>query len=462
MIIFAAFDTLWHMNIIVAGIGEVGTHLATKLSKSTHRVMAIDPDPANLQRLNEQADLGTLLGSATSIPILQKAEVGHTDLFIAVAHAETTNIIAALLAKKLGASRVIARIDTNEYLEQENKRLLKDMGIDTLIYPEKLASQVVIGMLGETGTSEMVDFSDGRLVFSTLQIDNDTPFAGQTLEAIAKRPWHDDYRIAAIARMGQTIIPRGYDTLLPGDNIYVISTKRGIEEWRRQLGGEHFQVNSLIVVGASRIGIRTCLDLEGKVKSIKLIENDPEKCRTLRPHLHRTLLLNGDGRDTDFLIEEGLDSADAFVSVTGDSETNILTSMAAKRAGAKQIIAEVENFNYISLAESIGIDNVINKKLIAASYIYRYTMEGGVIDMRYLSGTDAEVVEFEAQSNSLATRSRLKDLNFPRNSIAGGVIHDGKASIATGDTIIEPGDRVVVFALGSALQKLEKFFKKNG
>lgn len=450
------------MNIIIAGIGEVGTQVAIKLSKSAHRVVAIDPDPENLQWLNDQADLITLTGSATSIPILKKAEIAHADLFIAVAHAEETNIVAALLAKKLGAAKVIARIDTNEYLEEDNKELLKSMGINTLIYPEKLASRAVISMLGETGTSEMLDFGEGRLVFSTLQIDNSTSFVGQSLKAIAKRPWKDDYRIAAISRIGETIIPRGDDVLLPGDNIYVISTKRGIEEWRRLLGGEHFQVNSLIVVGASRIGIRTCLDLEGKVKSIKLIENDPAKCRAIRPLFRHTLLLNEDGRDTDFLIEEGLDSTDAFVAVTGDSETNILTCMAAKRAGTKQIIAEVENFTYISLAESIGIDNVINKKLIAASYIYKYTMGGGVLHMHYLSGTDAEVVEFEAQKNSLATRSRLKDLNFPKHAIAGGVIHDGEATIATGDTTIAEGDRVVVFALGSAVDKLAKFFKANG
>ncbi len=174
------------MNIIIAGIGEVGTQVAIKLSKSAHRVVAIDPDPENLQWLNDQADLITLTGSATSIPILKKAEIAHADLFIAVAHAEETNIVAALLAKKLGAAKVIARIDTNEYLEKDNKELLKSMGINTLIYPEKLASRAVISMLGETGTSEMLDFGEGRLVFSTLQIDNSSPFVGQSLKAIAK------------------------------------------------------------------------------------------------------------------------------------------------------------------------------------------------------------------------------------------------------------------------------------
>lgn len=447
------------MRIIVAGIGEVGTHLATMLSDARHDVMAIDPEEENLQRLREVADVVAIRGSVTSPGTLKEARVERTDLFVAVAHAEETNIIGATLAKRLGASQVVARIDNNEYLTPTNQKLFNGLGIDSLIYPEKLASQTIISMLGETGSREYIDFADGKLALASFRISLGMDLCGMTLKRVDRAFGELEFRVVALLRDMDTHIPDGDTVLQAGDVAYIIANPKGVEAWRKRVMGGLQPVDRLMVVGGSRMGVRTCIDLEDRVKSIKLIEISEEKCRLLERHFNRTLLLRGDGCDVKFLQSEGLDSADAFVAVTGNSETNILMGMAAKQAGVRQIVAEVENLEYTNLATRVGIDNVVNKKLVTAARIYRYTLGGNITRMRCLTGTDAEVLELEAEPRAPVTRGRLKDLNFPRGAIVGGYIHDGKSRIATGETTIAAGDRAVVFAQSSVLEKVTKYFQ---
>lgn len=451
------------MRIIVAGIGEVGHHLASMLSSSYHDIVAIDPEADSLEELAAEADLVTVMGSATSVSVLKQAEVSKADLFIAVASSEGTNIMSAVLAKQLGAQRVIARIDNNEYLQPANVSLFHRMGVDQLIYPEKLASQVIIRLLGDTSSMEYIDFAKGRLGLSVIRIDEGMPYVGLTLAAMSRALNGDEpldsYLVVAIARNGETIIPTGEEKVQAGDALHIIANGRGTELWRKLRGGDDTEVKNLMVLGASRMGVRTCLDLEDKIRNIKLIEADAAKCQRVAPLCKKTLVINGDGRDMDKLLEEEVGKMDAFVAVTGSSETNILACMAARRAGVKQIIAEVENLDYIALAESVGVDAVVNKKLITASSIFRHTMGSNISSMHCMTGSEAEVLEFVAKDGSKATRGRLKDLNFPKKALVGGIIRGDQAFIATGKTEILPGDRVVVFALNQAVNKLSQFFR---
>lgn len=447
------------MRIIVAGIGEVGTHLATMLADARHDVMVIDPEEENLERLCEVADVVEIHGSVTSPETLKEAQVNRTDLFVAVAHAEETNIIGATLAKRLGARQVVARIDNNEYLTTANQRLFHEMGIDSLIYPEKLASQTIISMLGETGSREYIDFADGKLALASFRIAQEMDLCGMSLKRIDRAFGELQFRAVALLRDMETLIPDGDTELQAGDVVYIIASQKGVEAWRKRVLGGLQPVERLMVVGGSRMGVRTCIDLEDRVKSIKLIEISEEKCRQLERIFHRTLLLHGDGCDVKFLQSEGLENADAFVAVTGNSETNILMGMAAKQAGVRQIVAEVENLEYTNLATRVGIDNVVNKKLVTAARIYRYTLGGNITRMRCLTGTDAEVLELEAEPRAAVTRGRLKDLNFPRGAIVGGYTHEGVSRIATGEATIVAGDRAVVFAQSSVLEKVTKYFQ---
>ncbi|KAF5084703.1 Trk system potassium uptake protein TrkA [anaerobic digester metagenome] len=445
------------MNIIVAGAGEVGTHLAKMLSNEYHEITVIDPDAEKLDEIASSSDLITVVGSATSIAALKEANIKKADLFIAVAHSEETNIISATLAKRLGAKKVIARIDNNEYLLPNNKEIFLNLGIDSLIYPEKLAAREVIGLLGQTSSTEYVDFSGGKLSLAVFRLEEDAPVIDQTLLQATKDHRNLEYRAVAISREGETIIPRGNDQFKVNDLVYVIANQGGIGDMLKYSGKTNIDVHNLMILGGSRIAVRIASDLEKHV-NIKLIEEDKEKSSRLANYFKNTLVIQGDGRNTDLLIEEGLEYMDAFVAVTGNSETNILSCMVAKRLGVKKTIAEIENIDYIKLAESIGIDTVINKKLITASRIFRYTMSTDVSAIKCLTGSDAEVIEFIVKPGSPATKGRIKDINFPKDAIIGGVVRGDKSFIAKGDTVISAYDRVVVFALPSAINKVGRFF----
>lgn len=445
------------MNIIIAGAGEVGTHLAKMLSIEYHDIVVIDPDTQKLAQLSSSADLLVVEGSATTISGLKEANVKKADLFIAVTSSENANILSATLAKKLGAKKVIARIDNNEYLLPNNKELFLNLGVDSLIYPEKLAAKEVISLLGHTSSTEFVDFSGGKLSLAVFKLEEDAPVIDQTLMQTIKDNKDLEFRAVAITREGETIIPRGSDQFKVNDLVYVITNKSGVQEMLEYSGKKNIEVHNLMIIGGGRIGIRIANDLEKEV-NIKLIEQDRDKSVKLAIFFKNALVINGDGRDTELLMQEGLTYMDAFIAVTGNSETNILTCLAAKRMGVKKTIAEVENLDYIKLAESMGIDTVINKKLITASRIFRYTMSTEVSAIKCLTGTDAEVLEFIVKPNSLVTRGKIKDINFPKDAIIGGVVTGDSSHIAKGITEIKAYDRVVVFALPSAINKVGKFF----
>jgi trk system potassium uptake protein TrkA len=444
------------MKIIIAGAGEVGSHLAKILSNDYHDITVIDPDEHRLKQIDSYLDILTVTGSATSLEILKDANIQKTDLFIAVAHYEDTNITAAILGKKFGAKKTIARIDNQEYLLPQWKHHFTELGIDYLIYPEKIAAREVLGFLHQTGTTEFFDFSGGKLSLYVIKLDEDATILDRSLAEIMEGT-SMEYRAVAIKRNEDTIIPKGHDTFQVGDHVYVVSTKAGFNDLMKFSGKKTMEIKNIMILGGSRIGKRTAQELEKKY-NVKLVEIDNNKCHLLADILEKTLIINGDGRDTELLMEEGLPEMDAFIAVTGNSETNILSCLLAKELGVSKTIAEVENMEYINLAEHIGVDSIINKKITAAGRISRFTQAAKVSMIKCLTGTEAEVLEFVAKDGSRIIESPLKDLKFPKDAIVGGVIRGNSSFIAQGDTHIHPNDRVVVFALPSALQKLEKFF----
>jgi trk system potassium uptake protein TrkA len=445
------------MRIIIAGAGEVGSHLAKMLSNEYHDIIVIDPDETKLKILGSSYDLMTLEGSATSLNLLTEAGTAHTDLFIAVTHSEETNISASILAKKIGAKKTIARIDNQEYLLKENRDFFASLGIDSMIYPEKIAAKEIVGLLRQTGLTDIVDFSGGKLSLLALKLDKNAEIINKTLTEVSNDMFKLEFRAVAITRDGKTIIPRGTDIFKAGDTVYVITNPAGMKSLMKSAGKESHDINSVMILGGSRIGKLTAKDL-GRQYNIKLLEIDREKAYRLSNYLNNTLVINGDGTNIDLLVQEGLKKTDAFIAVTGNSETNILSCLLAKSMGVKCTIAEIENIDYISLAEKMGIDAVINKKVITASRIFRFTMAGEVSVIKCLAGTDAEVLEFVVKDNAKATQAPIKELDFPAEAIIGGIIRDTSSFIADGDTLIKPNDHVVVFALPSALNEIGHFF----
>ncbi|MCK9628371.1 MAG: Trk system potassium transporter TrkA [Bacteroidales bacterium] len=448
------------MKIIIAGAGDVGSHLAKMLSNEYHDLTIIDNDEGRLSRVSESSDVITIFGSPTSITTLSQAGAAYADLFIAVSPAQEqdVNIISSLLAKKMGSTRVTARINNDEYLQNDNKILFTEMGIDLLFYPEKIASHEITDLLKQTGTSEFMDFSAGKLQLIVFRLDDGAPLIDKILGDLTISGEEPLYRAVAIARDGQTLIPRRNTRFKEHDLVFVISKRAGVQEVMSYSGKDNINVRKLMIVGGGRIGEMVAKKLENTVDYIKLIELKKERCEILNERLSKTLVINGDARNTDLLIEEDVNGFDAFVAVTSSSETNILSCVMAKKMGVAKTIAEVENIDYIKLAESMGVDAVINKKLITASRIFRFTLSNKVQSIKCLNGSDAEVLEFIVNPNSLITRDKIRNLGFPKDAIIGGIIRGNHSVIALGDTEIKAYDRVVVFALPSALKKVNKFF----
>jgi trk system potassium uptake protein TrkA len=445
------------MRIIIAGAGEVGTHLAKMLSNENHEIILIDTEEERLKPVGSTMDVLTYVGSATSISILQELLHKKTDLFIAVTHWEDTNITASILAKRLGAVKTIARIDNLDYLEHATLEFFKSLGIDSLIYPELIAAREVLSLLHETGTTDFMEFCGGKLAMYVQKLDLNAPIIDKSLMELAASTNTEKYRAVAIKRNDITIIPRGNERFRVGDLVFVISTSDGIDEMMTTSGKENFEAKSIMILGGSRIGKHVALYMQ-KTSQVKLIDSDPLKCEALSDVLENTLIINGDCRNADLLQNEGIAHMDAFVAVTGNSETNVLSCLLAKKLGVKKTIAEVENMEYINLAENIGIDTIINKKIAAASRIFRHTTNPNVTQVKYMTGTEAEVIEFNVPEDARITKGTLRSMDFPANSIVGGGTRDGVPFIATGDTILKPNDKVVVFTLPSAYERVSKFF----
>ena len=452
------------MKIIIAGAGEVGSHLAKLLSNESNEITVIDSNQERLEALRNNTDVITVEGNPSAIKVLQEAGAASADLFIAVnpSQSQDVNIVSAMLAKKLGSKRATARINNEEYLSYENKYLFTEMGIDLLFYPEKIAAGEIMDLLKRTASSDSLDFARGKLHMAVFKLEEESPLIGMNMAEFSELAAKEGlkFRVVAIARHNDTIIPK-FDTKFKyHDLVFIISKREGMDMLMQYVGKQNIEVNNVMILGGSPIGEMLAKQLAKQIDTVKIIEMNRDKCMELSEKLpDNVIVVNGDGRNSDMLLEESIKEFDAFVAVTNNTETNILACVAAKRLGIPRTIAEVENLEYIKLAESIGVDAVINKKLITAGRIFKFTLSNKVRFVKYMSGTNAEVLEFIVAPDTKITKVPLKDMNFPRNAIIGGIIRGNESYIAVGDTQIQAYDRVAVFALPEAVKEVDKFFK---
>lgn len=445
------------MKIVIAGAGDMGTHLAKMLSGNGHDLTVVDVDSKALVEVGNLVDVVTVEGDTTQFSVLRKAGVRKCDLFIAVRSVENDNILSAVMAKNLGAKKAIARVDSNEYLEPNSKEVFIDMGIDYIFYPEQIAAREVINLLGHTSSTEYVDFAAGKLSMVAFRLELTSPLLGRNVQHVEYSDDDLEYRVVAIVRGSKTIIPNSDERFEEEDMVYAITRHNATHKVVELSGRKEVEIRNMMILGGSRIGVRIANELQNEV-NVKLVDYDADKAYRLAEMLDKTLIINEDGRDTEAMMEEDLSNMDAFVAVTGRSETNILAAMLAKRMGVKKVIAEVENINYISLAESVGVDTIINKKLVTASNIFRFTMTTEVQTIKCLTGSQAEVMEFIVKPNSPATKEPIRDLGMPDDSIIGGVVRGDRVFIAVDDTQINAYDRVVVFAMPDVVMRVAEFF----
>ena len=445
------------MKIIIGGAGEVGTHLAELLSSEKQDIILMDEDESKLSKMDSNFDLMTVCASPTSIQALKNAGVNDADLFIAVTPEESRNMTACMIATNLGAKKTLARIDNYEYLLPKHKEFFAQAGINSLIYPEMLAAKDIVDAIKMSWIRQWWEFYGGALILIGAKMKETAQILNVPLFELGSRniPFH----IVAIKRGNETIIPRGDDMIKLNDIVYFTTTKKYIPYIQKIAGKEHYpEVRNVMIMGGSRIAVRTSQYIPDYMQ-IKIIESDLERCHRLTDLVDdKIMIINGDGRDIDLLLEEGIKNTDAFVALTGNSETNILACLAAKRMGVIKTVAEVENIDYISMAESLDIGTVINKKMIAASHIYQMMLDADVSNVKCLTFANADVAEFKVKEGSRITQKAIKDMGLPKGITIGGMIRNGEGMLVTGNTIIQPGDHVVVFCLEKMIKKAEKFF----
>jgi trk system potassium uptake protein len=445
------------LRIVIAGMGDVGFHLAKQLSSEQHDIIAIDIDRQKLNRVDTYSDVLTVAGSSSSIATLINSRINGADLLVAVTSSEEINLTTAILAKQLGAKKTIARISNAEYVDKDSPVKLSSVGVDYMIYPEELAAIETVKLIERSAATDVLDFENGKLTLIGLKIDKTAPSIHKTMTEIVKEYPEHDFRIVAIYRGMKTIIPTGKDKILPNDQIFVITKPEGIEDILKLAGKENVNFKNVMILGGGKIGRTVAKMLENDL-NVKVIESDEDKTFELAGYLDKSLVIQGDGKDIDLLAQEGIIDMDVFVALTSNAETNIISCLMAKHLGVKKTIALVDNVDYIPLTQTIGLDSLINKKLIAANNITRFIRKSEVVSVASLQGIDSIVLEYNASANSPITKNEIKDLGFPKEAIIGGIIRNGKGIIPVGNTIINADDKVVIFSLPAGVKKIEKYF----
>ncbi|MCQ2066597.1 MAG: Trk system potassium transporter TrkA [Bacteroidaceae bacterium] len=444
------------MRIVIAGAGDVGTHLAKLLSGENQDITLLDDSQDRLNGLDSNFDLLAMQASPTSIRDLKEAEAHKADLFVAVTPDESRNIVACQLAHSLGAQKTLARVDNYEYLVPKSREFFTSIGVDSLIYPEMLAAKEIVDGMRQSWIRQWWEFAEGKMVMLGIKLRENAEILNVPLYSLGSDlPYH----IVAIVRNDETIIPGGSDSIQAGDMVYFMTMQKNIQTVRRIAGKQELpDIRDVIIMGGSRIAVRAA-QLMPDGMNVKIIERDRARCNWLTQMLSsKVLVINGDGRDPALLMSEGIDHTEAFIALTDSSETNILACVAAKRFGVTKTIAEVENIDYITMAEKLDVGTVINKKKIAASHIYQMMLDADVSNVKCLTFANADVAEFIVKPGARVTKSCVRDISLPRGSTIGGLIRGHEGVLVSGSTQIQEGDHVVVFCLEGMIKKLEKYF----
>lgn len=444
------------MKILIAGAGAVGTHLAKLLGQEDHEITLMDADKDRLAITRDNTDILTSIGNCTSLKDLTEAGVAYADLYIGVTPEESRNITSCMLAANLGAKKTLARIDNYEYLLPKNTDFFEKLGIHSMIYPELSAAREIAMALKTPWTRFWWELCNGTVILVGVKVRENAPIVNKYLHELTQE--NKQFHLVAIKRDTRTLIPKGSDQVLANDILYFTTMRKYVHILPELLGKKSFETKRIIIMGGSRITMRTIQQLPQNI-NIKVIEQDRERAERLVELMPPNVtIFVEDGRNAEFLVREGISETDAFLALTDNSEANILGCMMAKRYGVKKTVAEVENIDYISMAERLDIGTVINKKLISASKIYELLLKADASNIKSLTFADANVGEVIARPNSRVTKKLIKNLELPPDITFGALIRNGEPMLIDGDTLIEPYDQVVVFFLSKSLKSIEKLF----
>lgn len=447
------------MKIVIAGAGDIGFYLAELLSVENQDITLIDTDAEVLSFAETHLDVFAIRGDASSVEILQEAEVHKAGLVIAVTTSEQTNLLTAILAKKMGAKQTVARVNKSEYIRQNGKIInFKELGIDTLISPPFLAAKEISRLIRRNQLTDVFEFENGRLSLIGLLLDEKAEIVDKSIIEIANNKPDCIFRPIAILREGETIIPRGNTMLRKNDHIYFIVDNKQIDQIVEMTGNERVPVKRIMILGENGVALQTAALLQNDYQ-ITLVSKDINACNRFAELLPNALIIKADTSSISILKEEGLEYTDVFLALTDNPEINIITSLMAKKMGVPRTIALVDNRDYTHISQNIGVDTLINKKLIAANNIFRFVRKGKIEAVTSLNGVDAEVIEFVIQKKNKLTKCPIRDLNFPKKALIGGIIRGHKSIIPLGETTLKEGDKVIILAMPEAISRIEEMFR---
>ena len=443
------------MKIIIIGAGKVGCQIAKTLSSENHDVTLIEKDDSIRQSAQNNLDVLTILGNGANVLTLEEAGIKQTDMLIAVTSSDEVNMLACMIAKQFGVPKKIARIRNPEYLHTSILSREK-LGIDFAINPERATAKEIVKLFkSPINVSQVQDFAEGKVQLIEFKIEEYFPFLNQQLKNISfKYP----VLVAAIYRNDKIIIPDGEEKIILGDNLYVLVEKGNFLGLNEFFNEKPLDMQNVMILGGNRIAIQTALILAKLGINTKLIERDKEKCDKIAGLLPHSLIINGDGTNIDLLKSEGIETTDGFVAVTGYDEDNLLVALLAKHLGTKKVIAKIDRSNYIPILEKIGVDAVVNPRIITTSAILQFIRRGEIVSLTLLKEGKAEVIELMVHSNSKIINKPLRNANLPKNSIIGAVIRKDRVIIPHGDDTIQAQDKIIIFALSSDIKKIEKIF----
>ncbi len=446
------------MNILIIGAGEVGFHLTRRLAVDKHNITIIEQDPLRAHRADEQLDAAVIVGSGSSYRDLLNAKIEETDILAAISNSDEVNLMACRYAHKLNIPFKIARIRNPEFIEPDFFLTKEEMGVDLLIHPEKETADAIIRLIKQSSATDIIEFANGMIQMVGIRLEKDTPLSHKTLQNIWEEWGNISARVVAIKRKQNTLIPRGDEILVPGDQFFVICDKQLTPEVVQLAGKEDVSIQDIMILGGGLIGQYVAREMEDQL-NVKLIESKSEKSQEVADILKKTLVIHGDGTDMDLLAAEGVMDMDSFIAVTGDDETNIISTLMARHIKVPRTIALVNKTEYMPITPTIGMDAVVSKKLLTVNAITRFIRKGLLESMASIPGLDAEIMEIVTQAGSKITKKPLMDCHFPRYAIAGAIWRGDSSLIPTGDTQIQEGDRVIVISLPKAIAEVEKLFK---
>ncbi len=450
------------MKILIIGVGQVGYFLCERLSLEGHEVTLIDSREEQLNRASDRLNVLGILGNGASAEILEQAGIKDTNIFIAVTDSDEVNILACLLAREYQVPTRVARVKSIEYTGQSAVLSKEKLGIDLLINPDDAVAEEIVKIACRTGAFDVAEFVEGQIQFLGYRISEGSPLCDLTLKELGEIRGIYRFVVTAISRLGQTIIPRGDDSIKAGDSIFIIAHQKDLPAIQYMLLQNEVKKKHtprVFILGGGTIGLHIARELEQMGFNVRLIDQNEKRCEFLCGKLKHTLIINTDGTDIRTLLDEGVDGADMFIAVTENDETNILCSLLAKQHGARRTLTLVNKPELLNLAPTLGIDACVSPRQAAAGTILKYVRRGGVISLAAIEGSNAEVMEIEVKADSQIVNTPLRTLHFPTGAIIGAIVHGETYEIPTGESLLQAGDRVVVFALPGALAKTERFFE---